>query len=264
MLEAIRGTGARLRPREPVLRRGLRRAEAGRLPHLRGAARAGRRRPHLRAGDAGAASPRLPRARDRAGHQHARLLDGRGRRPVAGGRQVARVAARRRGERRGLRGRPRRAGQRHSRAPVDHEGRARRRRLPLHRAQVLRQPHARCGPSSACTAWTRATRPRPRSSTPSCPRATEGYSIKDTWDVLGMRATASHDTILRRRGGARPVHRPGGARRVRGRRPLHPGRLPVGAHRLRQRLLRPRAAPARPDGGEREEEDVAWASRAGR
>jgi alkylation response protein AidB-like acyl-CoA dehydrogenase len=28
------------------------------------------------------------------------------------------------------------------------------------------------------------------------PRGTEGYSIKDTWDVLGMRATASHDTIL--------------------------------------------------------------------
>jgi alkylation response protein AidB-like acyl-CoA dehydrogenase len=28
------------------------------------------------------------------------------------------------------------------------------------------------------------------------PRATEGYSIKDTWDVLGMRATASQDTIL--------------------------------------------------------------------
>ena len=28
------------------------------------------------------------------------------------------------------------------------------------------------------------------------PRNTEGYSIKDTWDVLGMRATASHDTII--------------------------------------------------------------------
>ena len=28
------------------------------------------------------------------------------------------------------------------------------------------------------------------------PRATEGYSIKDTWDVLGMRATASQDTLL--------------------------------------------------------------------
>jgi alkylation response protein AidB-like acyl-CoA dehydrogenase len=28
------------------------------------------------------------------------------------------------------------------------------------------------------------------------PRATEGYSIKETWDVLGMRATASQDTLL--------------------------------------------------------------------
>ena len=28
------------------------------------------------------------------------------------------------------------------------------------------------------------------------PRDTEGYSIKDTWDTLGMRATASQDTIL--------------------------------------------------------------------
>jgi alkylation response protein AidB-like acyl-CoA dehydrogenase len=28
------------------------------------------------------------------------------------------------------------------------------------------------------------------------PRATEGYSIKETWDVLGMRATRSDDTIL--------------------------------------------------------------------
>lgn len=28
------------------------------------------------------------------------------------------------------------------------------------------------------------------------PRDTEGYSIKETWDVLGMRATASQDTVL--------------------------------------------------------------------
>ena len=28
------------------------------------------------------------------------------------------------------------------------------------------------------------------------PRATEGYSIKETWDVLGMRATASQDTAM--------------------------------------------------------------------
>jgi alkylation response protein AidB-like acyl-CoA dehydrogenase len=28
------------------------------------------------------------------------------------------------------------------------------------------------------------------------PRATEGYSIKETWDVMGMRATASQDTLI--------------------------------------------------------------------
>ena len=28
------------------------------------------------------------------------------------------------------------------------------------------------------------------------PRATKGYRIEDTWNVMGMRATASHDTIL--------------------------------------------------------------------
>ena len=89
------------------------------------------------------------------------------------------------------------------------------------------------------------------------PRATEGYSIQETWDMLGMRATASHDTILEGAFVPGPVHRPRGARRVRGRRPLRPGRLPVGADRLRQRLLRPGPAPARPDRGERQEEDVA-------
>src|SRR5262245_32848607 len=30
------------------------------------------------------------------------------------------------------------------------------------------------------------------------PRSTPGYSIKETWDVLGMRATASQDTLLER------------------------------------------------------------------
>ena len=80
-----------------------------------------------------------------------------------------------RGPGRGLCRRPRRAGQRHPRAPV-HDSKAERgrRRVPLHRPQALRQPDARCGPSSASMAWTRATRPRRRSSTPSCrgtPRA---------------------------------------------------------------------------------------------
>ena len=49
----------------------------------------------------------------------------------------------RRGQWRGLRRRSRRAGQRHPGAPVDVEGRARRRRLSLHRSQDLRQPLAR-------------------------------------------------------------------------------------------------------------------------
>jgi alkylation response protein AidB-like acyl-CoA dehydrogenase len=30
------------------------------------------------------------------------------------------------------------------------------------------------------------------------PRATKGYSVKETWDVLGMRATSSQDTMLER------------------------------------------------------------------
>ena len=31
---------------------------------------------------------------------------------------------------------------------------------------------------------------------PSCPRSASGYHIKETWDVLGMRATRSDDTLL--------------------------------------------------------------------
>ena len=31
------------------------------------------------------------------------------------------------------------------------------------------------------------------------PRDTKGYTIKETWDVLGMRATRSDDTVLERR-----------------------------------------------------------------
>ena len=41
---------------------------------------------------------------------------------------------------RGVRGRPRRERQRHPGAAVDHEGRTRGRRLPVHRTQVVRQP----------------------------------------------------------------------------------------------------------------------------
>jgi alkylation response protein AidB-like acyl-CoA dehydrogenase len=76
------------------------------------------------------------------------------------------------------------------------------------------------------------------------PRATEGYSIKDTWDVLGMRATASHDTILE--GAVVPdkyIARvvPAG---FAGADLFVLADLPVGADRLRQRLLRPVSPPA--------------------
>ena len=102
----------------------------------------------------------------------------------------------RRGEGRGVRRRPRRDGA--TTFPCSSRPRRRSASTAATASPDTRSSAAsrRCGPSSACTAWTRATRPRPRSSTPSCRATTEGYSIKETWDVLGMRATASHDTVL--------------------------------------------------------------------
>ena len=46
------------------------------------------------------------------------------------------------------------------------------------------------------------------------PRDTEGYRIEETWDVLGMRATRSDDTILDGVVRARPLHRARRARRA--------------------------------------------------
>ena len=77
------------------------------------------------------------------------------------------------------------------------------------------------------------------------PRQTPGITIKDTWDVLGMRATRSDDTHL---DGAfcpdKYIARvvPAGAA---GHRQLRSRHLRLGAARLRQRLLRSRAAGAR-------------------
>ena len=56
----------------------------------------------------------------------------------------------------------------------------------------------RCGLTSACTAWTRATPPHRRSSTASSTATRRAIRIEDTWDTLGMRATTSNDTILDR------------------------------------------------------------------
>ena len=79
------------------------------------------------------------------------------------------------------------------------------------------------------------------------PRDTEGYRIEETWDVLGMRATRSDDTIL---DGAfvpdRYVARvvPAGAAGVDRFVLAH---LRLGAARLRQHLLRAGASRAGPD-----------------
>ena len=146
---------------------------------------------HARAAPAG-----LLRARHGAGHEHAPLLGRGGRRPLARGGPLPGVDAPGRRGRRGLRGRPCRTGQRHAAVPLHHEGRAGRRRLPVHRSQVLREPDPRLDlPGPACHGLQRSRGAR-RSSTPSCPGRREGYSIKETWDILGMRATASQDTVL--------------------------------------------------------------------
>ena len=74
------------------------------------------------------------------------------------------------------------------------------------------------------------------------PRDTEGYRIEETWDVLGMRATRSDDTILDGvfvpdRYVARVV--PAGAAGIDA---FVLGDLRLGAARVRQHLLRPGAA----------------------
>ena len=98
--------------------------------------------------------------------------------------------------RRGLRRRPRRVAATTSPFFLSTAaGGARRRWLPLHRPQDLRQPHAGVDAARA---------PRHghlRSGDPKIvhafmPRDTPGYTIKETWDTLGMRATRSDDTIL--------------------------------------------------------------------
>ena len=143
------------------------------------------------------APARLRRAGHRPGGQHALLLDRRRRRPVgapATRRASGCWSAAADGD--GVRRRSRRGGQRHPAAPVVDDGRARRRRLGDHRPQDLRLALAGLDlPRPPRHGHERPRRPR-RSSTRSCPATPERYRIEQTWDVLGMRATESNDTIL--------------------------------------------------------------------
>ena len=84
--------------------------------------------------------------------------------------------------------------QRHSGSAVDHERRAGRRRLSLHRPEIVRQPDA--GVDPARSARHGYERPGRAEIVHRFCRATRRATIKETWDVLGMRATRSDDTVL--------------------------------------------------------------------
>ena len=141
---------------------------------------------------------------------------------------------------RDLRGRPRRTRQRHPGAAVDDEGREGRRRLQVHRTEIVRQPDA--GLDAARPARDGHERSgdaedRPRAS---CRATRKGFTIKDTWDVLGMRATKQRRHDPRGRVRARQVHRAHRAgRRGRRRSSSSSASSPGRSSNFAQRLLRP-------------------------
>jgi alkylation response protein AidB-like acyl-CoA dehydrogenase len=135
------------------------------------------------------------RAGHRARGEHARLLGRPGRRPLARGRPLARVAAARGGERGRLRRRPRGGG---NDIPV---------LLSTTRAERVEGGYRFTGQKSfgsLTPVWTHLGIHGMDMSDPLAPkvvhafmpRDSEGSAIKDTWDVLGMRATRSDDTVL--------------------------------------------------------------------
>ena len=156
------------------------------------------------------------------------------------------VAPRGDGARRGVRRRSRRKRQRHPGAALDHEGRTRRRRLPLHRPQVVREPVAGVDLSRPPRVGHR--RPVAAEDGPRVHAARHG-GLPHRRDVGHARhardAQRRHDA--RRRLRARSLHRPGRAGRGGRHRPFRPRRLRLGAARFRQHLLRAGAARARSD-----------------
>ena len=189
-------TGAAVRPRQRVLLGRLRGASRGGLSAAGRSDRARRRRLVARRRRAAAAAARLSRRADRPGDQHAPLLDRYCRGSLARRRPVAVVAARSGGGRSGVRRRPRRERQRHPRPAVDDEGPARRRRLPLHRTEVIWQPVAGLDVPRHSRDGHRRTRPARRSCTRSC-RATPkaiGSSRPGTCWECGRRAATTRSS----------------------------------------------------------------------
>ena len=129
------------------------------------------------------------------------------------------------------------------------------RAVPLHRPQVLRQPDAGLDlPGPARDGHGRSGGADDRARLHAARH--RGLSVEETWDVLGMRATRSDDTVLDGafvpdRYIARVVPAGGG-----GRRRVRPRRVRLGADGVRQHLLRARAPRARPDRRGREDEGL--------
>ena len=234
-----------VRPREPLLRRRLRGASQVRLPEDGGAARVRRPRPVVHGVHAGDAPAGLLGAGDGSRHEHAHLLvRRRGRRSTSRGTSPATGCSRRPGK-----GEVFAAG--HAEAGND---------LPVllsttkaERVDGGYRFTGRKSFGSLAPVWTQLGLHGMDASDPKAPkivhgflsRDAKGYRIEPTWDVLGMRATKSDDTILE--GAFVPDSRmPRGSRRRRRRRSLRPGDFRLGARRLRQRLLRPRAPGVRP------------------
>ena len=180
---------------------------------------------------AGAAAARLPRRADRAGDQHAPLLDRQRRRSLARRRHVAALAARGGRGRRGVRRRPCRERQRYSGPALDHEGRTSGRRLPVHGPEIVRQPvagldvsgHSRHGHGRSV-----AAEDRPRV------HAARDRGLSDRADLgrAGHAGDAERRHHPRRRVRPRSLRRPGRARRRRRHRSVRARALRVGAHRV--------------------------------
>ncbi len=156
------------------------------------------------------------RAGHRARHEHAPLLGRARRRPLARRRQVAASGSSR--KRPPARSSPPVTPRAATKCPVllvDHQGRAGGRRLQVHRPEVVRQPHAGLDAPRPARDGHQRSRRRRRSSTASCRATPPGITIKETWDVLGMRATRSDDTVLEGAFCPGQVHRSRRARRVR-------------------------------------------------
>ena len=189
----------RLRPRQPLLQRGLRGAPRRRATSLMAVP--------TELGGLGFslaevcredAPPRLPRAGHRARHQHARLLDRRRRRPLpqrATARSTWMLEE-------AVAGEVFAAG--HGEAGNDLpvllstvEGRAGRRRLPVHRPQDLRLAQPGVDPARASTRWTRRDPGEPEDR-PRVHAARHRRATRSTRPGTrsGMRATRSDDTIL--------------------------------------------------------------------